>query len=77
MFTDVGAALGHWLRRIEVDTRRLKLSLLLIASFAIGGIFGAFMFSALGYDALYLPAGAIAVTAVSYTIYAHRKKRTG
>jgi uncharacterized membrane protein YoaK (UPF0700 family) len=75
MFTDLGAALGHCARGIEVDWLRVRLCLTIIISFAGGGIAGAVLFDYLQYDTLYVPAALIGVVGVGYTAYAHAKKQ--
>jgi uncharacterized membrane protein YoaK (UPF0700 family) len=71
MFTDFGVALGHWLRRTETDWKRLRLCANLIASFGVGGAFGAFLFRRFGPQALYVPAALTGGVAVAYSTYAH------
>jgi uncharacterized membrane protein YoaK (UPF0700 family) len=77
MFTDLGIFLGHALRRLPVDIRRLKLCFLVISGFLCGGIFGTFAFHAFGYSALLFPAGLTAAVAISYGLYAFRKGQAG
>jgi uncharacterized membrane protein YoaK (UPF0700 family) len=69
MFTDLGIFLGHALRRLPVDTRRLKLCILVISGFLSGGIAGTFAFNDFGYSALFFPASLTAVAAISYVLY--------
>jgi hypothetical protein len=56
MFTDLGIGLGHALRGMPVQRRRLLLCTLIIAGFLAGGVLGALLFAAIGYDALLVPA---------------------
>jgi len=70
MFTDLGIFLGHALRGLPVDERRLRLCFLIISGFLCGGIAGAVVFRRLGYSTLFIPAGLTAATALSYGIYA-------
>lgn len=37
MFTDLGIFLGHWMRGLPVDVRRLRLCFLIISGFLCGG----------------------------------------
>lgn len=69
MFTDLGAALGHFLRGTQVDWLRFRLCALLIGSFVIGGIVGSFLFDRFAYNTLYIPAALIALVASGYAIY--------
>lgn len=77
MFTDLGIFLGHALRGLPVDARRLRLCLLVISGFLCGGIAGTLAFKALGYSALLLPAGFTAVVAIAYGAYWMRALRAG
>lgn len=69
MFTDLGIFLGHSLRGLPVDMRRLRLCFLIISGFFCGGIAGAFAFQTLNYYALLIPGGLTALTAISYGLY--------
>ncbi len=75
MFTDLGIFLGHALRGLPVDGRRLRLCLLIISGFLCGGVVGAVAFRRLSYSALYLPAALTACTAVAYGLYHLRHPR--
>lgn len=76
MFTDLGIFLGHWLRRLPVDARRLRLCLLVISGFLCGGIVGAVAFREWGYAALFIPSALAATTALAYAFYRWRKRRS-
>ena len=56
MFTDLGITIGHAIRGMAVDQRRLWLCLVIISAFLAGGVIGALAFTAFDYRALYLPA---------------------
>jgi uncharacterized membrane protein YoaK (UPF0700 family) len=71
MFTDVGAALGHSLRGLDVDWLRVRLHSIIIVSFLVGGASGTLLFSLFTYRTLYIPAALIGSVAVVYSIYAH------
>jgi uncharacterized membrane protein YoaK (UPF0700 family) len=75
MFTDLGIFLGHALRGLPVDTRRVRLCLLVISGFLCGGIAGTFSFQAFGYSALLFPASLTAVVSIAYGLYQIRKAR--
>lgn len=75
MFTDLGISLGHALRRLPVDTRRLKLCFLVISGFLSGGIAGTLAFNDFGYSALFFPASLTAVVSIAYGLYRFRKGR--
>lgn len=72
--TDIGSAVGHALRGLEVDLPRLRLYLLVLAGFLGGGIVGAALFSFSGTDALFYPAGLTLVVAIAYSAYAHYRR---
>ena len=72
MFTDLGIMLGHAARGMPLAQRRLWLCVLVIAFFFLGGLSGAWLFGALGYGALYVPAALTGVTGVSYVAYRQR-----
>lgn len=77
MFTDLGIFLGHALRGLPVDGRRLRLCVLIISGFLCGGIAGALAFRGLGYAALYIPSGLTAATALVYGFYSIRHRTDG
>ena len=73
MFTDLGIYIGHALRGIPVDSKRLRLCVIVISGFLFGGIAGTFVFDALSYAALFLPAGLTAAMAIVYGVYHYRQ----
>lgn len=75
MFTDLGIFLGHWLRGLPVDMRRLRLCFLIISGFLCGGIAGAVAFRHLHYSALLIPSGLTAATSLTYGLYRIRHYR--
>jgi uncharacterized membrane protein YoaK (UPF0700 family) len=76
MFTDLGIALGHLLRRAPVHRRRLLLCAVVIAGFFAGGATAALVFARCGYGALYVPAVlTVALAAVNATHAARRAAR--
>jgi uncharacterized membrane protein YoaK (UPF0700 family) len=75
MFTDLGIYLGHALRGLPVDTRRIRLCLLVISGFLCGGIAGAWVFRLFGFEALLLPASLTAVVSIAYGLFRFRKDR--
>ncbi len=76
MFTDLGIFLGHSLRGLPVDARRLRLCLIVISGFLCGGIAGAFAFQSFGYSALLFPASLTAAVSIAYGFYQASKART-
>lgn len=75
MFTDLGIFLGHALRGLPVDTRRLRLCFLVISGFLFGGVAGTFAFQAFAYSALLFPASLTAAVSIAYGLYRIRKGR--
>ena len=69
MFTDLGIFLGHWLRGMPVDGRRLRLCFLIISGFLVGGVAGAAAFHQVSYSALFIPAALTAFTSFAYGTY--------
>lgn len=74
MFTDLGIGLGHALRGMPLQPRRLMLSGLIIGGFFAGGVIGALLFVRIGYNALYLPAALTGSTGIGYVIYRHLRR---
>ena len=77
MFTDLGIGLGHAARGLPVQKRRLLLCTLIISTFFLGGIVGAWLFVRIGFDALLVPAALTGVVGVGYTAYRHRAALLG
>ncbi len=75
MFTDLGIFLGHTLRGLPVDSRRLRLCFLVISGFLVGGIVGAVAFQRFSYSALFIPATLTAITSLAYGAYLIRNRR--
>jgi uncharacterized membrane protein YoaK (UPF0700 family) len=74
MFTDLGIFIGHTLRGLAVDRRRLRLCLIIISGFLCGGIVGTLAFHYFGYATLYIPATLTGLAAIGYTIYQLRPR---
>lgn len=75
MFTDLGIYLGHSLRGLAIDSRRLKLCAVVISGFFCGGVAGAFLYRAMAYSALYIPSGLTALVSVVYGIFSFKRTR--
>ena len=73
MFTDLGISLGHALRGLPVDHRRLSLCLVIISAFLAGGVIGALLYGQWQYKALYLPAVLTGTTGLIYGVFRHRQ----
>ena len=75
MFTDLGIFLGHALRKLPVDSKRLRLCLLVISGFFCGGILGAIVFRFWGAATLCIPAVLTGLASVGYGLYQFFKTR--
>ena len=75
MFTDLGISLGHALRGLPVDRKRLNMCFLVISGFLCGGIAGALLYRLMGYKSLFIPAALTALAAAAYEIYKFRFRK--
>lgn len=74
MFTDLGIFIGHALRGLPVDAKRLRMCFVVISAFLCGGIAGALGFRAIGFSTLFIPASITAGAALSYAGWQFRRK---
>jgi uncharacterized membrane protein YoaK (UPF0700 family) len=74
MVTDIGSSVGHALRGLEVDHLRLRLCVLVVIGFTVGGVVGTALFRCYESDALFYPAGLTLLVAIAYTGYAHYRR---
>ena len=80
MFTDLGIGLGHALRGMPLQKRRLLLCGLIISGFFTGAVLGALLFVRFGYAALAVPAtitGSIGLGYAAHRQLQLRRARTG
>lgn len=77
MFTDLGISIGHAVRGVPVNSKRVVLSLVVISGFLVGGVIGAMAFKRFEYGALLFPAILTALAAVFYGIIRTHKKTKG
>ena len=80
MFTDLGIGLGHALRGMPLQKRRLLLCGLIISGFFTGAVLGALLFVRFGYGALAVPAtitGSIGLGYAAHRQLQLRRARTG
>ena len=68
MFTDLGIFLGHALRGLPVDKKRVRLCVLVIGGFFCGGIVGSVLFRSWGANTLYVPAAMTGLAGVGYSL---------
>jgi uncharacterized membrane protein YoaK (UPF0700 family) len=71
IFTDLGIYLGHLLRRLPVDTLRLRVCVLVAACFMLGSAIGAVLFGYLQDHSLLIPAALTGICGLVYTTYRH------
>ena len=69
IFTDMGIYFGHLLRGLPVDMLRLRVCLVVAATFTIGSAFGALVFERMQQHALLVPALLTGVCGLSYGAY--------
>jgi uncharacterized membrane protein YoaK (UPF0700 family) len=72
MFTDLGIGLGHAVRGLPVQRRRLLLCALIVSTFLLGAIAGTLLFARMAFDALLVPAALTGAVGVGYAVYRHR-----
>lgn len=77
MFTDLGIFIGHRLRGLPVDVRRIRISLTVITGFLCGGIAGTLLYSAVQNRAMYVPAGISLAAAAAYWWIRVRAPKSG
>lgn len=71
IITDLGLALGLAARGLKADGRRMRLYLLLLAGFLLGGALGAMAFEDFGAETLLIPAAMAGAAGFGYTIWMH------
>ena len=66
VFTDLGVFIGHALRGIKGDFRRLFLYVTIISGFLVGCVIGAFCFSHFSYNTIIIPAFLVFFASITY-----------
>ncbi len=69
LFTDLGIMLGRFFRGEALDKRKVKLFLLIIIGFTLGGTAGALLYLRYQAMALLFPAAVCLVMSISYRVY--------
>ncbi|MEO8998988.1 MAG: YoaK family protein [Rhodanobacter sp.] len=69
MFTDLGIYIGQRLRGLEVDTLRIRVCVLVVVTFTLGGAAGALLFRVLQERTLLIPAVLTGLCGVTYGLY--------
>jgi len=77
IFTDLGIYIGHMLRRLPVDMLRLRVCMVVAASFMIGSATGAMLFRVMQERTLLIPAALTGFCGVSYGLYRQYAMRKG
>lgn len=75
MFTDLGIGLGHALRGMPLQKRRLMLCVLIISCFLLGAVLGGMLFQRFGYLALMVPATLTGMVGLIYGGYRQWRHR--
>ncbi|GAB3041423.1 MULTISPECIES: YoaK family protein [Oleiagrimonas] len=75
ILTDLGLLIGHRLRGLAIDNRRLRLYLLLFGGFLSGGFVGAYAFGFWRERTLFLPAVLAALIGFGYILHRRRSLR--
>lgn len=70
IFTDLGILIGHRLRGLPADGRRVRLFVLIIGGFACGGLIGTAGFRWFGVNTLLVPATLTGSAATAYAVIA-------
>jgi uncharacterized membrane protein YoaK (UPF0700 family) len=69
IFTDLGIYLGHMLRGLPVDRLRLRVCIVVVATFVLGSAAGALIFERLQNLAVLVPAILTGVCGLCYSVY--------
>lgn len=69
ILTDLGIYLGHLLRGLPVDRLRLRVCVLVVASFALGSAAGALLFRVMHERSLLIPAALTGICGLGYGLY--------
>ncbi|MEI6894866.1 MAG: YoaK family protein [Colwellia sp.] len=77
IFTDLGIMIGAKFRGEPFDKRKARLFLIIIIGFLLGGTIGAFFFSFLKFNALFIPATTCLLLTLFYTLYNAKMAYTG
>jgi len=76
MFTDLGIGMGHALRGMPLQKRRLMLCVLIISCFLLGAVLGGILFQRFGYLSLMVPAtltGMVGLIYGGFSQWRHRQ----
>ena len=72
MFTDIGIYIGHALRGLPVDSLRIRLCVIIISGYFMGGVVGAWLYSQIRFDAIYVSFAISLISALLFWIRTDR-----
>ncbi len=75
LFTDIGVMIGSYFRGHQVDSKRLKLYLLLIFGFMFGSAIGSIIYKIYGFTALIFPSLFSISLAIIYWVYLYKRHK--
>jgi uncharacterized membrane protein YoaK (UPF0700 family) len=75
IITDIGIAVGLRLRGVPLDGRRIRLYLVLLLGFFLGGVMGSYGYTQIGFAVLMIPATLAGLAGVGY--FAFKQWRRG
>jgi len=75
--TDLGIMLGHRLRNLPVEARRVRLQMLVVSGFLLGATGGSLAWLRWGFTALWLPVAICIGLAAAHTLHVRQQKRVG
>ncbi|WP_158884460.1 YoaK family protein [Rhodanobacter sp. L36] len=76
MFTDLGIYIGQRLRGLQVDTLRIRVCVLVIGTFLLGSVTGAWLFRLLQERSLLIPAALTGLCGAGYGLYCQYQRKT-
>ncbi|HWU74909.1 MAG TPA: YoaK family protein [Rhodanobacter sp.] len=76
MFTDLGIYMGQRLRGLQVDTLRIRVCVLIVTTFTLGGVAGAWLYGVMQERTLLVPAALTGICGAGYAVYAQCLRRT-
>jgi uncharacterized membrane protein YoaK (UPF0700 family) len=69
MFTDLGIYIGQRLRGLQIDTLRIRVCVLVVTAFTLGGAAGAWLFKLMQERTLLVPAALTGLCGLGYSSY--------
>jgi uncharacterized membrane protein YoaK (UPF0700 family) len=72
--TDLGILVGHKMRRLPVDGRRIELALIVLGGFLVGTLTGTAAFFSMGNYALLIPAVLTGASGIAFGVYQYRSQ---